>query len=138
MNNFKKYARALRLQSPSFFVVSLCLGFLPPFFEKKGGAKKLSIRKFLWYYIVRSGFAIAESELYFLKQMQLSASFVQREVARDSVTEGLFFQISVFLPLYVTMASKAFIANMFFYIQKLGLCNHKARAHNANYKTFIV
>ena len=34
-------------------------GVFATFFEKKGGAKKLSKRKFLWYYIVRSGFAIA-------------------------------------------------------------------------------
>ena len=30
-----------------FFIVSLCLGFFATFFEKKGGAKKLSIGKFL-------------------------------------------------------------------------------------------
>ena len=42
-----------------------------------------------------------------------SASFVQREVARDSVTEGLFLlKFSVTLPLCVTMAGKAFIANV--------------------------
>ena len=60
------------------------------FCDKKGGAKKLSKRKFLWY-IVRSGFAIAESELYFFEANVTSVSFVQREVSRLAVTEGLFF-----------------------------------------------
>ena len=46
-----------------------------------------------------------------LKQTQLSASFVQREVARLAVTEGLFFQILTFLPLFVTVARKSFVAN---------------------------
>ena len=45
------------------------LGVFATFFEKKGGAKKLSIGKFLWFNIVRSGFIGKKSELYFLKQM---------------------------------------------------------------------
>ena len=40
-----------------------------------------------------------------LKQTQLSASFVQREVARSSVTEGLFFlKSSAALPLCVILS----------------------------------
>ena len=45
--------------------------------------------------------------------MQLTASFVQREVARLAVTEGLFLlKSSATLCLCVTMAKKAFIANV--------------------------
>ena len=44
--------------------------------------------------------------------MQLTASFVQREVARLAVTEGLFFQILTFLRLCVTMARK-FLSHVF-------------------------
>ena len=47
------------------FVVSLYLNFFATFFEKKGGAKKLSIGKFFMVYIVRSGFISKKSELYF-------------------------------------------------------------------------
>jgi hypothetical protein len=41
--------------------------FFATFFEKKGGAKKLSIGKFLWY-IVRSGFAFAEPGLLYIEK----------------------------------------------------------------------
>ena len=66
-------------------------GFFATFFEKKGGAKKLSIGKFLWNYIVRSGFISKKLELYFFEASVTSASFVQREVSRLAVTEGLFY-----------------------------------------------
>ena len=45
------------------------------FFEKKGGAKKLSIGKFLSLYIVRSGFVIAESELLYIEKHICDKSF---------------------------------------------------------------
>ena len=54
------------------FLVSLCLGFFATFFEKKGGAKKLSIGKFFMVYILRSGFISKKSELYFLMQNVIS------------------------------------------------------------------
>ena len=50
--------------------------FFATFFEKKGGAKKLSIRKFLWCYIVRSGFAIARLGRFYVLHSALGGYIV--------------------------------------------------------------
>ena len=69
------------------------------------------------HHLLRRSFSSRRSLLQILHSASFevnvtSASFVQREVARDSVTEGLFLLKSfASLPLCVTVARKAFLAS---------------------------
>ena len=93
----------------AFFVVSFVFRFFATFFEKKGGAKKLSKRKFLelhnalglcvcrvrafkvsfclWYYIVRSDFISKKSELYFFEASVTLAFSCERRGTAQAVDE---------------------------------------------------